>query len=184
MPEVGQKRPAAWDCAKQRVLNHLQHLGTYDVKNSMFRMKLATALVAIGGLAGCTGSTNPETATLFDNINNLNSGEYDRQISSNEAQAAAILRNNQAAEKRISGLQRQRAANSGAISRLKSQVASARQSAANARSRVSGNGAKTAQLNSLEAQLASVSSEINSGNADSRIASAELSRITRAIKAL
>lgn len=161
----------------------LENIGKSDVKYIQECKRLAV-LIAAAGIAGCTGSTNPESATLFDNINNLNSGEYDRQISANQAQADAILRNNQAAEKRITNLESQRAANSGAISRLKAQAASTRQTALNARSRVAGDSVKSAQLSSLESQLASVSSEINAGSADSGIASAELRRINRAIAAL
>lgn len=135
-------------------------------------------------LAGCTGSTNPETATLFDNINNLNSGEYDRQIAANKAEANAILANNRAAERRISSLEAQRASNSRAISSLKGQVSSARSAASAARSAAAGDPAKLAQVRALDAQLASVSAEINSGAADPGVARSELRRISSAYKAI
>lgn len=146
--------------------------------------KLTFVCVAAVGLAGCTGSTNPETATLFDNINNLNSGEYDRQIAANKAQADAISANNAASERRIAGLRNQRAANNNQIASLRSQVASTRQAAASARSRVAGDAGKTARLSQLEAQLSAVSAEVNSGAADPGVASSELRRIRSAIAAL
>lgn len=139
---------------------------------------------ALALIAGCTGSTNPETATVFDNINNLNSGEYDRQIAANKSQADAILANNAAAENRIASLENQRAANSRQLAALRSEVASARSAAASARSRVSGDSAKLTKLNALETQLTTVSAEVNNGTANPSIARAELRRIRTAIGAL
>ena len=147
-------------------------------------LKVAFCCVAAVGLVGCSGATNPETATLFDNINNLNSGEYDRQIASNKAEADAILANNAASERRISGLRNQSAANSSQLASLRSQLASAREAAASARSRVAGDAAKTARLTQLEGQLSTVSAEVNSGAADPGVTSAELRRIRSAIASL
>ncbi|MEL6508274.1 MAG: hypothetical protein AAFQ32_00655 [Pseudomonadota bacterium] len=136
------------------------------------------------GLMGCTGSTDPETASLFDNINNLQSGEYDRQIAQNEADAAAILANNRAAEQRIAGLESQRGVNARTIGELKSRVASARNSAAQARANAGGDTVKLQRISALEGQITAVEAEINAGSADPRSASSELSRIRSALNAI
>lgn len=150
----------------------------------MKRLRFAAVLPVFAIFAGCTGSTNPETATLFDNIQNLNSGEYDRQIAANQAKAQEILANNQAAQSRISSLESQKRANSGAISSLKSQVSSTRSSASAARSKAAGDSAKLAQISALESQISSVEREINNGSASPDIAKSELRRINAALNSI
>lgn len=134
-------------------------------------------------LAACTGSTDPTTATLFDNIRNLQTGEYDRQIAAKDAEAAAIIANNRAAESRISGLQAQSAANSRAIASLRSQIAAVRAEASAARAAVAGDPAKLSRLSQLEGQINAVQSDVNAG-ADPAVAQAELRRVSAAIRAL
>lgn len=102
---------------------------TYDL--TRFSKPIAFAVLVT--VAACTGSTDPATATLFDNINNLNSGEYDRQIASNKAQANAIIAQNQAAEQRNAQLAAQKNANQQQINALRSQIAEVKAQGAKAR---------------------------------------------------
>lgn len=134
-------------------------------------------------LAGCTGSTDPATASLFDNIANLQSGEYDRQIAAKDAEAAAIIANNRAAESRIGGLQAQSASNQQKIAALRSQIAAVRGQAAAARSQIAADPAKVARLNQLEGQINAVQADANRGG-DPDVARAELNRVSAAIRAL
>jgi chromosome segregation ATPase len=149
-------------------------------------MNKTACLLLLGsalGLAACTGSTDPTTATLFDNIRNLQTGEYDRQIAAKDAEAAAIIANNRAAQSRISGLESQSASNSQAISALRAQIASVRGQAQAARAAVAGDPAKLARLNQLEGQISAVQADVN-GGADPAVARAELNRVSAAIRAL
>lgn len=144
--------------------------------------------LAIGlGLAGCTGSTDPTTATVFDNIQNLSSGEYDRQIAAGEAQAAALVRQNQAREQELAALEQQRARNAGTITSLQREVAAVRGQAASTRAMLerdpAGNAARLAQLGRLEAQIDSVGSDAGAG-VDPAVVRSELGRISSAIRAL
>jgi len=141
---------------------------------------LAPALLV---LAGCTGSTDPATATLFDNIHNLQTGEYDRQIAVKDAEAAAIISNNNAAQARINAKEGQVAANSSAIAALRGQIAAARSAAAAVRPRIADDPAKLARLTQLESQLSAVEGDIDAG-ADPAVARAEISRVSAAIRAL
>jgi predicted nucleic acid-binding Zn-ribbon protein len=134
-------------------------------------------------LSNCTGTTDPGDATVFDNIANLSSGEYDRQLATKEAEAQAIINANNATQARITNLDAQRASNASTIASLQSQVASVRAEIAAARSRASGNAAATAQLANLEGQLSAVQRDVSSGG-DAGIARAELSRIRSAVRAL
>lgn len=140
-------------------------------------------LGSVFGLAACTGSTNPTTATLFDNVRNLQTGEYDRQIAVKDSEAAAIIANNRAAESRISGLQAQSAANSRSIASLRSQIAAVRAEASAARAAVAGDPAKLSRLSQLEGQINAVQADANAG-ADPAVAQAELRRVSAAIRAL
>lgn len=141
------------------------------------------AVLGLAGLAGCTGSTDPATANLFDNVRNLQTGEYDRQIAAKDAQVSAILANNRAAESRIGGLSAQSKANSQKIAALRSQIAAARQEAAVARGKVAGDPAKLARLDQLENQISAVQSDVERGS-DPGVAQAELARVSAAIRAL
>ncbi|WP_342070364.1 hypothetical protein [Yoonia algicola] len=149
-------------------------------------MKIATvalAPVAIMMLANCTGSTNPAEATLFDNIANLQSGEYDSQLAAKEAQAQAIINANNATEGRINQMESQRASNAAVIASLRGQVADLRAEIGAAKGKMSGNAAATAQLNSLDSQAIAVQRDVEAGG-DAEIARAELSRIRSAVRAL
>jgi chromosome segregation ATPase len=149
-------------------------------------MRKTASLFLLGsaiGLSACTGSTDPTTATLFDNIRNLQTGEYDRQIAAKDAEAAAIIANNRAAQSRISGLESQSASNSQTIAALRAQIASVRGQASAARAAVAGDPAKLARLAQLESQINAVQADVNSG-ADPAVARAELNRVSAAIRAL
>jgi len=149
------------------------------MKKTAFVLLLGSGL----GLTACTGSTDPATANIFDNVRNLQSGEYDRQIAAKDAEAAAIIANNRASQSRISGLESQSASNSQTISALRSQIASVRGQASAARASVAGDPAKLARLTQLESQINAVQSDVNSG-ADPSVARAELNRVSAAIRAL
>ena len=58
-------------------------------------------------LAGCAGEINPAKASLFDNLRNISSGEYDRQISEQNAEVEKIIASNKASRKNISSLETQ-----------------------------------------------------------------------------
>ncbi|WP_444462154.1 hypothetical protein [Rhodobacter capsulatus] len=149
----------------------------------MTRFLFALLLPGAVILSGCSGSTDPETAHLFDNMRNLNNGEYDRQIAAKDAEAAAIIRNNNSAQARIGGLQSQTASNAQAIASLKSQIAAVRGEAAAARAQVAGNPAKLAQLNALEGQINAVQADVEAGG-DIAVTRAELRRLSASIRAL
>lgn len=139
------------------------------------------AAVAMLIVAGCTGSTDPATATLFDNISNLSSGEYDNQLAAKEAEAASIVQANAARQSQISALESQRSANSAQINSLRSQIASVEAEISRARS--SATPAQSAQLDALEVQVRAVEVEANNG-ADPSIVRSELGRISSAVRAL
>ncbi len=152
---------------------------TYDL--TRFSKPIAFAVLVT--VAACTGSTDPATATLFDNINNLNSGEYDRQIASNKAQANAIIAQNQAAEQRNAQLAAQKNANQQQINALRSQIAEVKAQGAKARAASASDPAKLAQVNALDKQLGALESDVASGT-DPSVARSELNRIKAAYRAL
>ncbi len=140
-------------------------------------------LVSLIAVAGCTGSTDPTTATLFDNINNLNSGEYDRQIAQNKAQADAILAQNKAAEQRNAQLAAQRDANQSEINALRKQIADVKAQGAKARAASASDPVKLQQVQALDKQLSAVERDVSSG-ASASVVRSELSRIKSAYRAL
>lgn len=140
-------------------------------------------VAAMLGLAACTGSTDPQTASVFDNYRNLQTGEYDRQIAAKDAQAAAIISNNRAAEGRIDRMQGQRAANASQIAALTSQIAAVRAEAASARRQLAGDPAGTARLQQLESQITAIQADVGAG-ANPAASRAELSQVSAAIRAL
>lgn len=150
----------------------------------MRHMTLAAASLGLVAMAGCTGSTNPETAGLFDNIRNLNSGEYDRQIAQNRSQAEAILANNRAAEARIGQMERQRAANETQLAALRRQAANARAQANQARARVAGNPEQEQRVNALITQISAIEQDIAAGTVEPASASRELNQISALIRTI
>lgn len=149
----------------------------------MKAMRLMLSCLALAAVAGCTGSTDPATASLFDNVRNLQTGEYDRQIAAKDAEVSAILANNRAAESRISGLSAQSRSNNATIAALRSQIAAVRQQAAVARGKVAADPAKLARLDQLENQISAVQADVDRGS-DAGVAQSELARVSAAIRAL
>lgn len=141
------------------------------------------ALLICTALAGCSGSTDPATAHLFDNISNLNSGEYDRQIAQKDAEAAAIIRSNQRMQGDIDSMQRQASANRRTIAGLSQQIASARSEAASVRSQLGEDSIRLGQLNGYERQLSAVEREASTGS-DPAVLQGEVARIRASIRAL
>ncbi|GFE64084.1 hypothetical protein [Litoreibacter roseus] len=146
-------------------------------------VSILTFCVAAAGLAGCTGSTDPSEAGLFDNIRNINTGEYDRQIAQNEAEAARITRENQARQSSINSLNRQKASNASTISSLRREIAALQSQLSSLRADAGSDAGKLAQINQLENQLVEVRSDANNG-ASAGIVRAELGRIRSAVRAL
>lgn len=151
--------------------------------SDLFRFSKPVTLVSLIALAGCTGSTDPTTATLFDNIANLNSGEYDRQIAQNKAQADAILAQNKAAEQRNAQLAAQRNANQSEINALRQQIAEVKAQGAKARAASASDPVKLQQVQALDNQLGAVERDVSSG-ADPSVVRNELNRIKSAYRAL
>jgi hypothetical protein len=147
------------------------------------KFKFAFFVTCFSGLIGCTGETDPAKAGLFDNLANLNSGEYNRQIAAKDAEANAIIANNRASEQRIASLERQSSANASQISSLRGQIANTRAQATAARSKIGSDPAKISQLNALESQLNGIQSDVNAGSVSSATRT-ELTRVSAAISAL
>lgn len=150
-----------------------------------FRRFLAapTMLTAALALAGCTGETDPAKAGLFDNLNNLNKGEYNRQLAQGRSEAARIIADNKAREANIAGLQSQKRSNSATAGRLRSQIASVQSQLSAAKAKAAGDPAKLARLNQLGGQLSSVRAASQSGGSQS-VLSAELASIRKSIRLL
>lgn len=146
-------------------------------------LRLSAAFSAVLAVAACAGSTNPETAGLFDNVRNLSNGEYDRQIAAKDAEAAAIVRNNNASKARIGAMQQQASANANEIQQLRAQIAAVREQAAGVRGQIAGDANKIARLNQLEGQVTAIQADVNAG-ATPAVARAELQRVSAAIRAL
>lgn len=151
--------------------------------NFRHRVVTSTVLVSAMTLAGCTGETDPAKAGLFDNINNLNTGEYDRQIAQGKSEAARIIRANNARQASINSLNNQQQANTATAGRLRSQIASVQSQLSAAKAKAAGDPAKLARLNQLGGQLASVRTASQNGGSQS-VLSAELSSIRKSIRAL
>ena len=141
---------------------------------------LALSPVLALGLSACTGSTDPATATLFDNIRNLNSGEYTRQINAKQSQANALRGANARSRANIARMESQRAANASTIASLRGQAAALRSQISAAKA---ANPGASAQLNALSSQVSAVQSDLSSGG-DPGVAAAELRRIRSAVRAL
>jgi chromosome segregation ATPase len=131
-------------------------------------------------VAGCTGSTNPADAGLFDNIRNLETGEYDRQIAAKEAEAAAITRANANIAADNSAKQAQTVSNSALIADLKAEIRALRMELSAIRSRAS---ADPAKLDRIEGQIAAVEADL-AGGGDPSALSAEVRRLKLAVRAL
>lgn len=144
---------------------------------------VACVFAVTAALSGCTGSTNPAEAGLFDNIRNLNTGEYDRQIAAKEAEAAAIARSNASMQAGITSMESQSRANTSAIASLRAEIASLRAEASAARVRIGSDSVRLGQLDRLEGQISAIEADANAG-ADPSVLRAEIKRNRAAIRAL
>ena len=140
-------------------------------------------VIVVAALSGCTGTTNPAEAGLFDNIRNLNSGEYDRQIAAKEAEAAAITRSNASMQAGINAMETQTQANASSIASLKAELASLRAEAAAARAKVGSDPVRAGKLDRLDSQIAAMQADV-SGSGDPAALRAEMARTRAAIRAL
>jgi len=144
---------------------------------------VSTTFASVLVLAGCTGETDPSKAGLFDNLNNINTGEYDNQIAQGRAEAARIIRDNKAREASIANLNNQQRANSATAGRLRSKIASVQSQLSSAKANAAGDPAKLARLNQLGGQLSSVQAASQNGGSQSAL-NAELDSIRRSIRLL
>lgn len=149
----------------------------------MTRRKTIAFLLLTGLIAGCTGSTDPTSATLFDNIRNLNSGEYDRQRDTANAEAARISRANEAQRGSIASLERQSANNQATLKSLRAEISSLRSNISGAKAQAAGDAETLGQLQQLDTQLRAVDASLVSGG-DPGVASREVSQIRSAFRAL
>lgn len=134
-------------------------------------------------LAGCTGSTNPADAGLFDNIRNLESGEYDRQIAAKEAEAAAITRANASLQADNNAKQATTQSNSALIAKLRAEISALRAESSSIRSKIAGDPDRIGQLDRLDGQITAVEADLTNG-ADPSVLSGEMQRLRTAIRAL
>lgn len=145
--------------------------------------KRMTILLLTGSIAGCTGSTDPTSATLFDNIQNLNSGEYDRQVRDANTEAARISQENRAQQGTIASLENQSAANQQTIQSLRGEISSLRSSIDGARAQAAGDAEKLGKLTQLDTQLRAVDASLVSGG-DTAVARREVGQVRSAFRAL
>lgn len=139
--------------------------------------------LAMAALTGCSGETDPRKANVFDNIHNLNSGEYDRQVAAKEAEAQRIINANARSQRNIDQLRRTQASNASTIAALRSEIAAVRGEISGAKAKLAGNAAATRQLNQLSSQLTAVQNDVSRGG-DAGVARSELKRIRAAVRAL
>ncbi|WP_391480707.1 hypothetical protein [Nereida sp. NH-UV-3] len=133
-------------------------------------------------LAGCEGETDPSKANIFDNLRNIETGEYDRQISTNDAEVERIIASNNAAQRNINSLETQEASNSREIGLLRSEIASLKTRLSALRSSSAGQ-ANGLHVSALEDQVTAVEADFNAG-ANPKTLRSELRNISAAISAL
>lgn len=132
-------------------------------------------------LAGCEGETDPSKANIFDNLRNIETGEYDRQIAANDAEVERIIASNNAAQRNINSLEAQKASNSREIASLRSEIASLKSRLSALRSSSAGQ-ANAAQVSALEGQVKAIEADLNAGASPKTLRS-ELRNISAAISA-
>lgn len=142
---------------------------------------LASTAFGVLLLAGCEGETDPSKANLFDNLRNIETGEYDRQIAANDAEAERIIASNNAAQRKINSLGSQKASNSQDIASLRSEI-SALKLRLNALKSSSAGQTNAAKVSALETQMRAVERDLDAGGSPSTLRS-ELRQISSAISA-
>ncbi len=149
----------------------------------MRKMQIFGAAAVAALLSGCTGSTNPADAGLFDNIRNLESGEYDRQIAAKEAEAAAITRANASLQADNSAKQARTQANAALIAQLQAEIRSLRAESSAIRTRIAADPDRITELDRLDGQITAVEADLAAGG-DPNVLSGEMRRLRSAIRAL
>lgn len=145
-----------------------------------FKYLVPTAL-GVFLLAGCEGETDPAKANLFDNLRNIETGEYDRQIAANDAEVERIIASNNQAQRNINSLEAQKASNSREIASLRSEIKSLKSRLSALKSSAAGQ-ANPAKVSALESQVKAIEVDLNSGASPSTLR-AELRQISSAISA-
>jgi len=148
-------------------------------------MKVKSLIVTVLGctvLVGCVGETDPSKANIFDNLRNIETGEYDRQIEANDAEVERIIARNKAAERNISSLEKQQTFNSREIDSLRIEL-EALKSRLNALRSSSAGKSNATQVSVLERQVEAIEADLNAGASPKTLRS-ELRNISAAISAL
>ena len=151
--------------------------------SNLFRISKPAMLVSLTAIAGCTGSTDPTTATFPDNLANLNSGEYDRQIAQNKAWAAAIEAQNNSATRRNAQLEKLRDVNQREITALRKQIEAVKVQGDKAHAASASDPVKLKQVQALDNQLVEVERDVLSAP-DPSVLWKELEQIKLAYHAL
>lgn len=142
-----------------------------------------SAVALIAALAGCTGSTDPYEAGLLDNIRNLGTGEYGRQVQDLDRQtasAAAEIESNQAA---LDAERQAQSANAAELSRLRQQIASVQSDIDKALAKISAEDTRRPELVKLKGNAAQIHQAVASGSPPSN-ASAQIDSIRASLRAL
>ena len=132
-------------------------------------------------LAGCEGETDPSKANIFDNLRNIETDEYNRQIASNEAEVERIIASNNAAQRNINSLEANQASNSREITLLRSEIAALKSRLSALRSSAAGQ-TNAAQVSALEGQVTAIEADLNAGASPKTLRS-ELRNLSKAISA-
>ena len=147
-------------------------------------MKLKALTISALGcmlLAGCEGETDPSKANIFDNLRNIETGEYDRQIATNDAEVERIISSNRAVRRDINTLETQKVSNSSEIASLRREIASLKTRLNALRSSSAGQ-ANAGQISALEGQVKAIEADFNAGASPKTLRS-ELQNISAAISA-
>lgn len=132
-------------------------------------------------LAGCEGETDPSKANIFDNLRNIDTGEYNRQIAANESEVERIIASNNAAQRNINSLEANKTSNSREIASLRSEIAMLRSRLSALRSSAVGK-TNAAQVSALEGQVTAVEADLDAGASPKTLRS-ELRNLSTAISA-
>lgn len=147
-------------------------------------MKLKSVISSALGcilLAGCEGETDPSKANIFDNLRNIETGEYNRQIEANDSDVERIIASNNAAQRNINSFEAQKASNSSEIALLRNEISTLKSRLSALRSSAAGQ-TNAVQVSVLEGQVTAIEADLNAGASPKTLRS-ELRNISAAISA-
>lgn len=111
------------------------------------------ALAVCGGVAGCSGETDPYKANAFDNLNNLARGTYKAEQARIDQNNDALRAQNASTTAEIQNLEAVRAANARRIGSMSSELAEYRSQLARLRAQANSDAAALEQLSRAEAEI-------------------------------